>query len=96
MLNDNRFSEQLRQEIKNYNEVVEKLKDSLYKELIEVLKKSNYDMVDIHPSTYFSYNSSGDEEIDNNADGMISSITHNFNNLTSEKLTVELFRGKDF
>ena len=94
MLNSNLYSEQLRQEIKKYNKVVEKLKDSLFKELIEVLRKSNYDRINIYPETYYSYNSSGEEDI--NADKMISSITNDFNNLTSEKLTVELFRGKDF
>ena len=94
---NNLYNQNLLEDYKNFKDAREKLKNSLFKELIEVLHKSSYYRVEISDGNIFSYDENDDDIEDDEFDGIIGRIIFDYNTLDIyDTLNCELFRNKDF
>lgn len=91
----NLYSEELRNRIKEFKKFREKLKDSICREILDLLKHSEYYHVVISDGIFFGYDID-DEETDDSVDDTIVQLIFDFNRLSSESLEVTYYRGSDF
>ena len=94
-MTSNLYSEDLRSKFKRFRKVREKLKDSICKEILSILKHSSYHHVVISDGIFFGHDSDGFETEDP-VDNIVIELIFDFNKLSSEVLEVTYYRGSGF
>lgn len=92
---NNLFSQKLNKELNKLRSAEEKAKEAVLKELKEVLCKSSYNYISIFNTTFIGYDKDGYDSEDK-LDNPISYLINAFDGISTEKLDVILYRGKDF
>lgn len=92
---NNLFSEELNKEINKLRSAKEKAKEAVLKELKEVLRKSSYNYISVFNSVFIGYDEDGYDSEDK-LDTTIAYLIHAFDGISTEKLDVMFYRGRDF
>jgi hypothetical protein len=95
MLINNLYGEELRSSFRRFNREQELIKNAILDELKKILRKSQYDSIDIYNGMFYAYKD-GEELEDENFDYVINYLIHDFNNIDDEEMCFEFFRSKDF